>query len=77
MPSLLTLSISKYNSAPTPLGPEPIGTSFGLNSVVSANSPGVAPLSTGGFVVVYQGASGDSWAQIYGINRQPVGAPLL
>jgi hypothetical protein len=63
-----------YDSAPTPQGPEPVGTSFGLNSVVSANSPGVAPLSTGGFVVVYQGPNGDSWAQIYGYDRQPVGA---
>src|SRR4029077_13741865 len=39
-----------FSSAPTPMGVEPNGTSFGLDSVVSANSPGVAPLSTGGFV---------------------------
>jgi len=66
--------LQAYNSAPTPLGPEPLGTSFGLDSVVSANSPGVAPLTTGGFVVVYQDGNGNSWAQIYGYDRQPVGS---
>jgi T5SS/PEP-CTERM-associated repeat protein len=66
--------LQAYNSAPTPLGPEPEGTSFGLNSVVSANSPGVAPLTGGGFVVVYQDQNSNAWAQIYGYDRQPVGA---
>ena len=66
--------LQAYNAAPTPLGPEPVGTSFGFNSVVSANSPGVAPLTTGGFVVVYQDQNSNSWAQIYGYDRQPVGA---
>jgi collagen type I/II/III/V/XI/XXIV/XXVII alpha len=67
--------LQAFNSAPTPLGPEPSGSSFGFNSVVSANSPGVAPLTTGGFVVVYQDADGNSWAQIYGVDRQPVASP--
>ncbi len=62
-----------YNSAPTPLGVEPVGTSFGLNSVVSANSPGVAPFTTGGFVVVYQDQNSNSWAQRFGFDRQPLG----
>ncbi len=66
--------LQPFSSAPTPFGPEPEGTSFGLNSVVSANSPGVAPLSTGGFVVVYEDANGNSWAQIYDYNRNPVGS---
>ena len=68
--------LQAFSSAPTPLGPEPDGTSFGLNSVVSANSPGVAPLTAGGFVVVYEDANGDSWAQIYDFNREPVGSPF-
>ena len=68
--------LQAFRSAPTPLGPEPTGTSFGLNSVVSANSPGVAPLSSGGFVVVYEDQNGDSWAQIYDQNRQPAGTPF-
>ncbi|MSP03084.1 MAG: hypothetical protein EXR07_18855, partial [Acetobacteraceae bacterium] len=68
--------LQAYSSVPTPLGVEPEGTSFGLNSVVSANSPGVAPLSTGGFVVVYEGANHDAYGQIYGYDRQPVGGPF-
>jgi T5SS/PEP-CTERM-associated repeat protein len=66
--------LQAYDSAPTPLGPEPVGTSFGLNSVIEANSPGVAPLTTGGFVVVYQDQNNNSWAQIYGYDRQPAGS---
>jgi T5SS/PEP-CTERM-associated repeat protein len=66
--------LQPYSSAPTPQGPEPVGTSFGLNSVVSANTPGVAPLTTGGFVVVYQDQNSNAWAEIYGYNRQPVGS---
>ncbi len=66
--------LQAYNSAPTPLGAEPQGTSFGLDSVITANSPGVAPLTTGGFVVVYQDQNDNSWGQIYGYDRQPVGA---
>ena len=65
---------------------EPAGSSFGFNSVVSANSPGVSVLSNGGYVIVYQestswltflgidyGGNTKAYAQIYDASRNPVG----
>lgn len=69
---------------------EPAGTSFGFNSVVSANSPGVSVLSNGGYVIVYQessswltflgfefGGQPKAYAQIYDASRQPVGNTFM
>ena len=64
--------LQPFNSTATPLAPRPDGGPFVLNSVVSANEPGVAPLTSGGFVDTWQDTSGNSWAQIYNSDESPV-----
>ena len=61
-----------FQPAVVPRGAEPLGSSVGLNSVVSANSPGVAALLNSDFVVTWQDNAGAAWAQLYGSDKTPL-----